>query len=155
MATFFTRSGVATKLRRKGGDSDQTKLFENLPEPQRTELLSRIVLSDKEELVIRYVGGDGQWLLVTTQHLFWPGEDEVQACPLRELSDVDGRPADQMLWLRLRKDQLRELEITRADGTKFTILSEPESAFFTLWNTLGAFCKWAAAERRESGAAKL
>ncbi|NNG05029.1 MAG: hypothetical protein HKM95_13155 [Inquilinus sp.] len=139
---------LLARFTRCGGDSDRTKRVDNLPPENRKMLLREAALEAGEEPLIAYLGGSGDWLLLTTLRILHAGPGGRMDIRLVDLIKIDHDLAGEAKKHGPGKSLYRQLTIEGIGGRRIVADVEPGEPFYTLWNTLIWPCNWATAHRK-------
>lgn len=138
---------LIARFRRKGGDSELTRLVENLRSDDRELLFSEAALDSGERPLLAYMGGSEDWLLVTSRMIRHAGADGRRSMRIVDLASVRHELKREGSRHGADKNQWRKLTIEARDGGCIVASVEPGAPFFTLWNTLRWAERWGALQR--------
>lgn len=121
---------------RRGKETENTRLFENLPQQVQAELSADIFFRRDELSVLASVLDTDRWLLITTQRIFFNRKGELTSLDCAQLANVT--PAlvvDASKGIR-RKNELMSLKVVSKLGVEQIIEVESGSPYFGVLNVL-------------------
>lgn len=136
MSKKASKSIIESVFLKAGGEGKCTKLFANLPQTQKSEMLEKILLKEKEEPTIAFACPGKDWFLITTHRLIWVASGVIKDLDFDQVSDAT---IDSELALKRKASNaadLCDLKVLVIDGEPLTLELEPGAAFSSVWNTL-------------------
>jgi hypothetical protein len=134
MSILDEKAIMAAAFRRSGSSGRYVRLFDDLDEQQRDQLLRSARSQEDEAPVIGSIEAPDRWLLLTTRRLVWRNEADAIALSLDDLVAAQADLRTLREGGRTKRD-LRELGITTT--TRQHVLEiEPGPPFSGLWNLL-------------------
>ena len=125
--------------RRRGSETDSTKLFENWPAPVQERLLESIKLQTDELPVLAYVPGGDHWLLITTQRIVEYQAGKAREIECSQLKDLElALLADACAGARNGMD-IKRIRLILTGGQQELIEIEPGPVHLGIWNLLMHF----------------
>lgn len=130
------KSTLSSIFRRKGGNGNYTRLFDDLAPYQKELLLNKVRLNCGELPIVGSAESNETWFFLTSERIVWRVEGtNVQSLPIQ---DVWHASADfhEMVAKGIRKHQLRELLIETVDHEQRLAQLEQGPPLFGTWNAL-------------------
>jgi hypothetical protein len=144
MSAVVSKNILASIFKRKGGEGEYTKLFENFSTNKQQKLLQKVLLESGEEAILAHIGDDENWCLLTTSRFIWSKLGKMQEIGNDQLENAE---MDLSLEIKLKisnPKKIRGLKLTTKSGEHFTVEIEPGFPFGGMWNVLKflAIRKW-------------
>ena len=129
------KTTLTSVFRRKGGNGQQMRLFDDLEPAQKQALLNMVPLGGEELPVIGSFENSAKWLLLTTERLTWNSGSKSESLSAQEIRDavVDFAAMQQRGETKL---QLRQLQVESLRGDQYTIQVEEGLPLSGTWNVL-------------------
>jgi len=125
-----------------GGGTASTNTLDRLPEASAKEIIARANLGDDEEPLLGNQRGYSEWCLLTSKRLIWSQDCAIHAIPWGEITLAQQPPEKAAKIIRgdLEKDQITDLEVFDATGTRHVLNLEAGAAYYIIWSAIIAFC---------------
>lgn len=130
----FRASRISWMFKESGAEGRHTKIFQNLPEQTKTQLLARAGLGPSEVHALACVASADDWVLATNEQVRWSSAGAVRNLKFSDLADVSVDPSD--LRQAGSKALTAVLTLRAISGELYKIELEPGAPFSGFWNAL-------------------
>lgn len=137
--TESLKKALSSIFRRRGAETQKTKLFDNLPQEIQTRLkVDASLLADEAAVLASVVNGD-HWVLITTQRVIVKQMGKLVFVDCSELIDATvALGLDAANGFR-RKTDLTSLKLLLKSGEEQVIEVESGPPYIGIWNVLKQF----------------
>jgi hypothetical protein len=123
-------------FRRRGLETDYTKIFDAWPDLVQ-ERISKVFTLQAEELpVLAFVPSEEHWLLITTRHIVQYKFEKLQEIDCSLLKKVGPALLADAAAGAVDPSEMKHLRLTLADRNEMIIEVEPGRPYNGIWNLL-------------------